>query len=174
MKVNRAIFSHGKLSHPKSTKIQCLEAICRIHGYHPISIDYRSIHNPSHRVNHLLSFYESSQDDPTNKIILIGSSQGGYVSTVASKIIKPNGLFLLSPAIGLKGYDIENPIPYATKTEIIHGWNDTIVPIQNVVDYSMRHKCNLHILNDMHNLHASMDIVGYIFDKFLLDIELSK
>jgi alpha-beta hydrolase superfamily lysophospholipase len=39
-----------------------------------------------------------------DEIVLMGSSMGAYVATVAAETIKPSGLFLLAPAFYLPGY----------------------------------------------------------------------
>jgi hypothetical protein len=33
------------------------------------------------------------------RLVLVGSSMGGYVSTIASQSLKPAGLFLMAPAL---------------------------------------------------------------------------
>ena len=47
---------------------------------------------------------------PHERLILVGSSMGGYVSTVASVSLKPAGLFLMAPAFYMPIGREQNPI----------------------------------------------------------------
>jgi len=62
-----------------------------------------------------------------DEIVLMGSSMGAYVATVAAETIKPSGLFLLAPAFYLPGYLRTEFDPPAKYTRVIHGWRDDIV-----------------------------------------------
>ncbi len=94
------IYNHGKDSVPWGEKTLLFAEVAKRYGYAFESPDYREQPNPDKRVEQLLAMELSGCDE----ILLIGSSMGAYVSTVASESIKPKGLFLLAPAFYLPGY----------------------------------------------------------------------
>ena len=168
------VFSHGKESGPFGTKIQSLMGVAKRHGAQVLSVDYREhpegvLHDhdlageAERRVKQLLSTQLPKHD----RLILVGSSMGGYVSTVASEQIKPNGLFLMAPAIGLPGYVCQAPIPMAMQTCVVHGWGDDIVLPSNVMQFAERHRCELHLLDSDHALTSALPRIEQIFEKFL-------
>ena len=85
------IYNHGKDSSPWGDKTLVFAEIAKRHGYTVESPDYRHQLNPDERVKQLLAMNLSDYDE----IVLMGSSMGAYVATVAAEIIKPSGLFLL-------------------------------------------------------------------------------
>ena len=120
MKDNVVYFCHGKESGPWGTKIIQLAKIAKDKNFHVESPDYSGISNPEERVEKLLNLKPYADQH----LVLVGSSMGGYVSTVAAKSLKPRGLFLLAPAFYREGYAHQNPAPIADSTLIIHGWDD--------------------------------------------------
>ncbi len=103
-------FAHGKESGPWGIKIIALAKIARKKRFAVESPDYSFTMDPEERVKKLFSLNPRAQRD----LVLVGSSMGGYISTVASKKLKPSGLFLLAPAF----YIIEKRVP-ATKSPAI-------------------------------------------------------
>ncbi|MEM9950963.1 MAG: YqiA/YcfP family alpha/beta fold hydrolase [Chloroflexota bacterium] len=156
-------FFHGSMSSPQSTKIQAMKPIAEVLGYSVDIPDHSDIRNPDERVSAILKRNDLAIDD----FYLVGSSMGGYVATVLSETLKPKGLFLLAPAFYMDGYAIQNPIPHAEKTTIIHGWQDDVVPLSNVFKFAQTHHASLHILDDTHNLRASIPQINDIFRHFL-------
>lgn len=159
------IFSHGKEGTPWGSKIQRLAEIARQQGYRVESPDYRGLAGAERRVEKLL------QTAPRNHpaLVLVGSSMGGYQSIVASTTIKPKGLFLMAPAIGLETgeYAQANPLPSAAKTVIVHGWDDDIVAPEKVIAFARQHRIPLTLLPDGHRLLEAMDKIAVLFLDFL-------
>ena len=171
------VFSHGKESGPWGSKIRTLADVVERLGGTVISVDYREHPTGTHhdqngvgesdrRVGQLLSI----QPPERTKLVLVGSSMGGYVSTVATARLKPDGLFLLAPAFYLSGYDNQDPTPHAKKTVIVHGWRDTVVPVQNSFRFSKLHQCDLHLLDGDHRLNDAMSKIEPLFEVFLKQI----
>ena len=156
-------FSHGKESGPKGTKILAMTKVAEKLGFDTFSIDYRGIESPEDRVSKLISEITLTE----TPVILVGSSMGSYVSIVASNTIKPDGLFLLAPAVYLKGYNSVELIPNAKKTFVLHGWNDEVVPYQNVVKFAEKFQTDLYLCNDDHRLTGSTKLLKKEFKKFL-------
>lgn len=157
------IFSHGKESGPWGIKITRLAKVAKDLGFAVVSIDYRGVYAPAERVRMLLA-----QCPPGDGItVLAGSSMGGSVSLAAAAAIKPAGLFLMAPAIGLPGYPELPPLTHVPPTVIVHGWDDDIVPPGPVIDYARQHRLELALLSDGHTLERSLDFLATRFRFFL-------
>ena len=159
-------FAHGKESGPWGTKIRHLADIAKRFGCQVISPDYSAIVSPEERVKHLLA-----QQLPTySRLILVGSSMGGYVSAVASQYLKPDGLFLLAPAVYMPMYENHAPEPLARKTEIVFGWRDEVIPVSNGIRYAEHYRVPLHVLDGDHRLNKVLPQIEKLFEAFLADI----
>ena len=157
------IFSHGKESGPWGLKISRLAPVAEELGFHVLSIDYRGVDDPAERVRMLL---EQCPKDG-GKSVLVGSSMGGAISLAAAAAIRPAGLFLMAPAIGIPGYPDLPPIAQMPPTIIVHGWDDTIVPPGPVIDYARKLRLELAMVPDGHVLDNSLDFLEYRFRHFL-------
>ena len=160
-------FNHGSESTPWGEKIQRLSEIGRAKGFGIESINYMGIEDPEERVNVLLD----SPASQVEQLILVGSSMGGYVATVASKTLQPQGLFLLAPAFYIENYHIQEPHPYARLTTIVHGWQDEEIPVENSIKYAKKYNKELHILQDSHRLIQQIELISSLFSMFLEQIE---
>lgn len=160
----KVVFSHGKESGPWGAKITHLASIAKAYGYQVESIDYRASLDPESRVERLLSVLT---DEDTADIVLVGSSMGGYVSTVAAQKLQPRGLFLMAPAFYLSGYAVQNPQCPACLVSIVHGWRDDVVPADNAIAFARANHCDLHIIDSDHGLGDSLDYVGKVFADFM-------
>jgi len=125
--------------------------------------DQNSPYEADRRVEQLLS-----TELPNHiKLVLVGSSMGGYVSTVASARLRPDGLFLLAPAFYLNGYSNQDPTSLAKRTMIVHGWGDEVVPAGNSVRFANQQRCSLHLLDGDHRLNRAMPQIEKLFEYFL-------
>ena len=156
-------FAHGKESGPRGSKIEALAAVAGQKGCRVESPDYSGIADPNARVEKLLSLAARE----TGPLVLVGSSMGGYVSTVASTKLRPAGLFLMAPAFYLPGYEKQEPAPEAKLTTVVHGWNDEVVPVDNVIRFACRHRAELHLLDSDHRLMSHLQVIEKLFDDFL-------
>jgi pimeloyl-ACP methyl ester carboxylesterase len=157
------IFSHGKESGPWGSKIVQLADTANNKGYQVDSIDYQGINDVNQRVDKLL------QAIPANgqKVVLVGSSMGAYVSIMAAQQRAVAGLFLLAPAVYLPGYPNTNPQSITGHIEVVHGWNDTIVPVENAIRFAREHQASCHLFNDEHRLMATLNDIDRLFMRFL-------
>lgn len=154
-------FCHGRESGPWGTKIRRLARVAEQGSCRVVSCDDRDTQDPDERVRRLLV-----REGLAAPLVLVGSSMGGYVAAVAAARLRPAGLFLMAPAIGLPGYQDVPPLA-ACPVTIVHGWEDTIVPLANVLPFAARQRATLHVLADGHLLHASLDQVAALFAAFL-------
>jgi pimeloyl-ACP methyl ester carboxylesterase len=158
------IFNHGRESGPWGSKIRLMAKIVEEAGFRVFSRDDTDTKIPGERIERLLRFCETLGEGP---IILVGSSMGAYVATVASQSIKPLGLFLLAPAFGLEGYPEPLPRPSAKCISIIHGWQDEVIPLNNVLCFAETHRASLHLVPAGHSLQEELAWVKHIFSGFL-------
>ena len=167
MSKGMVVFSHGKESGPWGTKITRLTEVAVNLGFGVMSVDFTSTVDPDERIPMLLEAVELSDV----RLVLVGSSMGGYVSTVASQDLLPNGLFLMAPAFYLPGYARQEPVPCAGTTEIIHGWKDYVVPVENSINFARQHGVTLHLVEGDHQLISRLDLIAELFKSFLLRLQ---
>lgn len=161
------VFCHGKESGPWGAKIKALAKVARRRGWEVQSLDCRATPDPDRRVRLLLGNLQGRQ----GRTVLVGSSMGGYVATVASKTLRPAGLFLMAPALYLPGYGDRDPVPHAGRTVAIHGWRDGVVPVENVFRFAMKHGAELHLVDAGHQLLEKMEFLTQAFEQFLADMQ---
>jgi len=168
--MSKVIFSHGKESGPQATKIVALQSIAENAGLATLSVDYRGIDSPEERVEMLVN----AVGRDVGHCILVGSSMGAYVSLKASPSVNPTGLFLLAPAVYMPGYEAINAPPPKTLTAIYHGWQDSIVPVDNAIKYARNHQLELTLLKDDHRLSQSILFLQSAFATFLERLNFSQ
>lgn len=157
------IYNHGMNSIPWGEKPLMLAEIARQHGYHFESLDYRPDNDPDSRVERLLAFDVSAYD----KIILVGSSMGAYVATVAAETWQVHGLFLIAPAFYLPGYQRGEFRPTTGNIEVFHGWRDDVVPPENAWRFAGLHRARLHMLDADHRLLSVLPDMADAFARML-------
>ena len=158
----KVIFSHGKESGPWGSKITLLAKIAKQHGFEVDSIDYRNIGDPDDRVTHLIEALT-----PEGKIILVGSSMGGYVSLVTAERAEVQALFLLAPALYIPGYGNQQYTARNQPIEIVHGWSDEVIPAEHSIRFAREANCSLHLIPGDHRLNSSIEAVSVLFNQFL-------
>ena len=161
------VFNHGKESGPHGEKIQAMRAVAEELGFKTVSMDYTSCKDEVER-KAVLRSYLSKQ---LGKIILVGSSMGGYVSAALANEFELSALFLLCPALSLEGYEPVDYQPRTDKIVLIHGWNDDIVPVESSIEFARKHKAILHIVEDGHRLKDSIphlkSWLGHLLDSLV-------
>lgn len=161
------IYNHGKDSSPWGEKTALFANIAERFGCRFISPDYREQPNPDRRVEQLLALDRSGFD----QVVLIGSSMGAYVATVASPAIRPQGLFLLAPAVYLPGYARAEFRPTADCINVFHGWRDDIVPPHHAWRFCCAHRLPLKMFDAGHRLLEAMPQLADEFSRFLAALE---
>lgn len=160
--MNRVYFAHGMESGPWGRKITALAAVAESAGFAVDSVDFTTTRDPEARVRMLLDHRPTAD----GRLVFVGSSMGGYVVARAAEQCPVAGLFLLAPAIGMPGYS-GDPAPVASEHEVIHGWSDDIIPVQNAIDYARRQHARLHVLASDHTLNAHIPTLEALFAEHL-------
>jgi surfactin synthase thioesterase subunit len=161
--MNHIIFSHGKDGEPWGPKIVAMADVARRHGMQVESIDYRGIDDPAARVAKALAFCRTLKDP----VVLVGSSLGGHVAAAVSGQVPMRGMFLLAPAFFMQGFEQYTPTPGQCPIAIVHGWNDTVVPVENSIKFAGMYKTALHVLDSDHRLTSSIAEICELLDAFL-------
>lgn len=156
------IFSHGKESGPWGSKITTLAKVAENLGFMVHSIDYQDLTSPEDRVERLVDIVSQQ----TDTVILVGSSMGGYVSLVAGERTKVAGVFLLAPALHMPDYQVQH-YNFDGAVNIVHGWQDDVVPVGNTIRYANASCANLLLVHDTHSLPNSMANISPFFRNWL-------
>ncbi len=164
-----SIFSHGKESTPNGNKIRILRKVAEHYGFETIALDYTKCANASLRVDKLRDYINTRN---AKTLVLIGSSMGGYVSTVLANEVNIAGLFLMCPAIYMpeNEYKVQKYSPKCKNIEIIHGWNDTVVPYENSIKFGQQTKATLNLVDDNHRLINSYAFIEKRFKYFMKNV----
>ena len=139
------------------------------YGFETISVDYTSCKNANERLALLRRIFAQNK---TKTKVLVGSSMGGYVATVLATEVAISGLFLLCPALYMPDseYEVQEYAPKSDTIEIIHGWDDEIVPFENSITFARKTGAVLHLIPDNHRLQQSFDFMKSNFEAFLKNI----
>lgn len=162
------VFSHGKESGPWGRKIAALADVARSEGYEAHSVDYRGLDEPRARVAKLVDFCKELSGD----LVLVGSSLGGYVAVASASLLHARGIFLMAPALYMEGLPELRPGILDCAASIVHGWRDDVVPFEHSVRFAHTYKAALHLLESDHRLHNQLRVVQYLFEYFLIALDL--
>jgi pimeloyl-ACP methyl ester carboxylesterase len=157
------IYSHGKDSVPWGEKALALAEVAKNLGYRVESPDYRAQPDPDRRVRQLLATGWRDFD----RVVLVGSSMGAYVSAVAAETVKPAGVFLLAPAFYLPGYPQTVFTIPPDRTWIYHGWCDEIVPPEHAWRFCREYRVRLTMLDADHRLMSQLPFLTHELERFL-------
>ncbi len=157
-------FVHGKESGPNGSKIAALAQVAQQHGWDVASLDYSHTADPRVRLDHLRTACQGF-DQP---LLLVGSSMGGWVAAEASAWVDADGVFLLAPAVYMPDYPTQEPAILATHAEIVHGWDDEVIPCENAIRFSRRSNCTLHLVPGDHRLNDRIPLLRELFSAFLV------
>lgn len=156
-------FMHGKESGPEGSKIAALASVARVRHWGVASLDYSHTTDPAARLEQLLQACANVHE----RLVLVGSSMGGWVAAEAAERLGAHGVFLLAPALYIPGYPSQDPVVPAARTEIVHGWNDEVIPCENAIRFARLRQCTLHLVQGDHRLNARIPLLCELFDAFL-------
>ncbi|MEY4377022.1 MAG: hypothetical protein RJB26_1572 [Pseudomonadota bacterium] len=157
------VFSHGKESGPWGWKIRALANVASAAGWAVDSLDYQGLADPAERVARLVAAGQGAQ----GPLVLVGSSLGGHVCTAAAAQLPVRGIFLLAPAFFMPGFEALTPPMPACPVEIVHGWHDDIVPVDNSLRWARPGAARMHLLATEHRMHDVIPELEQLFAAFL-------
>lgn len=170
------ILSHGFESGPDATKVAALAVAAERLGWTHERPDYTGfdarrdlseLGDVEARQAHLLALAtEAAQRGP---LVLAGSSLGAYISARVSLEVPVLGLFLMAPPTTMGR--LENLDAAAVPTSIIHGWDDELIPAQQVVDWAQARRARLLLVNDTHRLSEHVEASAEAFAQLLQSIK---
>lgn len=170
------ILSHGFESGPDATKVTALAAAAERLGWTHERPDYTGfdarrdlseLGDVEARQAHLLSLAaEAAQRGP---LVLAGSSLGAYISARVSLEVPIVALFLMAPPTTMGRLD--NLDAAVVPTSIIHGWDDELIPAQQVVDWAQVRRARLLLVNDTHRLSEHVEASAEAFAQLLQSIK---
>jgi len=159
--------SHGLESGPGSTKIQAMKAEAEtFRNVQAHAIDHRGTKDPALRLAQMREAMAGCGANPDNSI-LAGSSMGGWVCAQTSSETPVLGCFLLAPALAMAKYPQSSPTIRARHSQVIHGWDDNVVPVAPVLDLARKQGMPILVLPDGHRLENSIGRVLSEFRQFL-------
>jgi pimeloyl-ACP methyl ester carboxylesterase len=162
------VFSHGQESGPWGRKISALAEVARSEGYETESVDYRGIDHPRMRITRLVDFCKELQGD----LVLVGSSMGGFVSVASASLLHARGVFLMAPALYMEGLPELRQGVLDCPAAVVHGWRDDVVPFEHSVRFAKEYGSALHLLDSDHRLHNQLRVIRYLFEYFLIALDL--
>jgi alpha/beta superfamily hydrolase len=80
----------------------------------------------------------------------------------------------MAPAFYMPGMEQLTSKPAPCPKTIVHGWKDDVVPVENSVKFAREHSATLHIVDSDHRLHNELPLVNYLFEFFLVSLDLPK
>jgi alpha/beta superfamily hydrolase len=163
---NLIVFAHGKESGPWGRKITHLAGAAEQRGFAVLSPDYSHTHDPQARIAQLIALKPQAR-----RLVLAGSSMGGYVSAMACAALKPRALLLIAPALYFPrpGWDGE-PEGIPKLCAVVHGWHDDIVPLAQAQRFAQKHSAALHVLDSGHTLNDQLDMLALLLDRMLVEV----
>jgi predicted alpha/beta-hydrolase family hydrolase len=166
------ILSHGFESGPDATKVTALAEVAQRLGWSHERPDYTDLDacrevselgDVPQRLQRLLALAQSAaQHGP---VVLAGSSLGAYISGLVSLQVPVAGLFLMAPPVRMgPAPRLEAaPVPIS----ILHGWDDELIPAQEVVDWAYPRRARVLLVDDSHRLSAHVEASAEAFAQLL-------
>lgn len=165
------IISHGLESSPDATKATALSRVVEAMGWTSERPDYRDrdsdpamsrlgdVHGRIERLHALTKKAEGP-------LILAGSSMGAFISARVSLQVPVAGLFLMAPPTQLEGFEIRLEAA-DVPTCIVHGWDDELIPANEVVKWAQVRRSQLVLVNDSHRLAEHVEFCAEVFARFV-------
>ena len=167
------ILSHGFESGPDATKVTALAEVAGRLGWTCERPDYTDLDarrdmgelgDVAARLDRLLALARAAA--ARGPLVLAGSSLGAWVSGAASLQVPVAGLFLMAPPVRMQ--DAHPLRAAAVPTAIVHGWDDELIPVAQVVEWAAARRDRLLLVDDTHRLSANVEASAAAFEALLL------
>lgn len=166
------ILSHGFESGPDATKVTALAEAAERLGWTHERPDYTDLDAkrevselgdvPARLQRLLVLARDAAARGP---VVLAGSSLGAWISGRVSLQVPVAGLFLMAPPIHMEPAPVLDAAP--VPLSIIHGWDDELIPAQQVVDWARQRHARLLMVDDSHRLSGHVAASAEAFAQLL-------
>lgn len=166
------ILSHGFESGPDATKVTALAEIAGRLGWTHERPDYTDLDAKREvselgdvpaRLQRLLA--RARDAAARGPLVLAGSSLGAWISGRVSLQVPVAGLFLMAPPVRMEPAPALDAAP--VPLSIIHGWDDELIPAQQVVDWARQRRARLLMVGDSHRLSGHVAASAEAFAQLL-------
>lgn len=164
------ILSHGLDSGPDASKVSAMAEVAERLGWRVTRPNYRDL-DAVLRLGSVVARIERMKLslEPGERLVLAGSSLGAFTSGLMSLQISCAGLFLVAPPISIS--EFERPLAVAdVPLAIVHGWNDELIPANEVIAFAQSRSAWLTLVNDTHRLSEHINLVANQFALFLTSL----
>lgn len=172
MSRGHCILSHGFESGPDATKVTALAEVAERLGWSHERPDYTDLDARREvsdlgdvyaRLERLRALAEAAA--ARGPLVLAGSSLGAWISAQVSLQAPVKGLFLMAPPVRM------GPAPTLqaadVPTSIIHGWDDELIPVAEVVQWAQPRRARLLLVDDTHRLSDHVEASAEAFAALL-------
>lgn len=166
-----AILSHGLESGPQATKVSALAEVAASLGWQTLRPDYRDldVHGladaAAPRLQRLLDAIDAVPAG--QRVVLAGSSFGAFVSGLGACERSVTAAYLLATPLRLPGYPRPFALPAGMPVAMLHGWDDELCPVAEVLAFAQRERCMLTVVADSHRLERHVDLAARQFGRLL-------
>ena len=169
------ILSHGFESGPDATKVTALAEAAERLGWTHERPDYTDLDAKREvgelgdvpaRLQRLLAL--ASAAAAHGPLVLAGSSLGAWISARVSLQVPIAALFLMAPPVRMA----PAPLLDAARVpiSILHGWDDELIPAQQVVDWARERHARLLLVKDSHRLSEHVAASAEAFAALLANL----
>lgn len=169
------ILSHGFESGPDATKVTALAEVAERLGWSHERPDYtdldacRDVSELGDVEARLARLREiAATAAARGPVVLAGSSLGAYISGRVSLEVPIHGLFLMAPPTTMGRLPTLDAA--AVPVSIIHGWDDELIPAQQVTDWAHPRRARLLLVNDSHRLSDHVEASADAFAQLLASL----
>jgi alpha/beta superfamily hydrolase len=169
------ILSHGFESGPDATKVTALADVAQRLGWTHERPDYTDL-DAKRELSELgdvlarLERLRTLARDAARRgpLVLAGSSLGAWIAARVSLEVPTAGLFLLAPPIRMG----EAPALDAARvpTSIVHGWDDELIPADDVIAWARPRRAKLLLVDDSHRLSSHVAATADAFAALLASL----
>ncbi|WP_242112176.1 hypothetical protein [Luteimonas aquatica] len=166
------ILSHGFESGPDATKVTALADVAERLGWTHERPDYSDLDarrevselgDVPARLQRLLGLARDAA--ARGPLVLAGSSLGAWISGQVSLQVPTVALFLMAPPVAM------GPAPKLDAARVpislIHGWDDELIPAQQVIDWAHPRRARVLMVDDSHRLSAHVAASAEAFAELL-------
>ena len=172
MSRGHCILSHGFESGPDATKVKALAEMAEALGWTHQRPDYTDLDarrevSPLGDVPARLQRLLDIAGDAASRgpLVLAGSSLGSYISARVSLEVPVLGLFLMVPPTSMGRMPALDAA--AVPTSVVHAWDDELIPVQGVIDWTRARGDRLLLLKDTHRLADHVEACARAFGELL-------